>query len=158
VAKSNARCTHATTAGRRCRLRVMDSPSGLCFRHYQLAQPLDCSPAPDTVAQDLLSGIDNFDDGNSINQFLGNVVRQLVHKRISRQDAIAYGYLSQLLLNSLRPLNVERSEDQADAFRLQVLENIKGPNDSAPQREYHDAAAACASPITSNQSPSGSQS
>ena len=155
--KSNARCTHATTTGRRCRLRVMDIPSGLCFRHFQLAYRAhphvhagQCSPVPDTVTAELLSEIENFQDANSINYFLGNVVRQLAHKRISRQDAIAYGYLSQLLLNTLRPLSIERDIADGEAMRLQILENVKGPRHRLRVEEESTGSEAAISPGTSD--------
>ena len=117
---SIARCSHSTIAGRQCRLGVINAQSRFCFRHQQLSLPRDNSPVPESVAQDLLANIDNFDDAHSINSFLGNVVKQLVYRRISRQDAIAYGYLSQLLLNSLRPLTVQRETEDSDALLQQI--------------------------------------
>jgi hypothetical protein len=132
--KPNARCAFFTNAHRRCRLRVADAASSLCFRHFQLANLHRHNAAPDTAAQGLLSEVQHFTDANSINRFLGNVVRQLVLKRISRQDAVAYGYLSQLLLNTLRPLTIEH--DSADAAA--TLEKITADAwRFAPKRDLH---------------------
>jgi hypothetical protein len=114
--KSSARCAFFTNAHRRCRLRVTDAASELCFRHFQLANLHQLNAASDPAAHDLLSAVDHFSDANSINRFLANVVRQLAYKRISRQDAVAYGYLSQLLLNTLRPLSLEHESAEADAL------------------------------------------
>lgn len=127
--RSNQRfCQHAGARGRRCRMLVApapENPSGEPqpqFCAYDLARnhakaPL---PDPDTVARELLRGVAGFSDAASVNRFLGNLLRQLARRRISRRDAIALAYVSQLLINTLNPLRKDR-EDKLDAESGRIL-------------------------------------
>ena len=120
-------CHHLDARGHRC--RMLAAPDGeLCAHH---AQRLSRStPASDAVAAELLSSIEDFSTAASVNQFLGNLTKQLVRKRIQRRDAVALAYLSQLLLNSLSAMNREESQTQREEAG-QPLEIIW---DSFPQR------------------------
>ena len=122
-----ALCQHLDARGHRC--RMLSAPNGeLCAHH---AQRLSRStPVNDAVAAELLSSIEDFSTAASVNQFLGNLTKQLVRKRIQRRDAIALAYLSQLLLNSLSAMNREDAQTQREEAQ-QPLEIIW---DSFPQR------------------------
>ena len=122
-----ALCQHLDARGHRC--RMLSAPNGeLCAHH---AQRLSRStPANDAVAAELLSSIEDFSTAASVNQFLGNLTKQLVRKRIQRRDAIALAYLSQLLLNSLSAMSREEAQTQREEAQ-QPLEIIW---DSFPQR------------------------
>ena len=79
---------------------------------------------PELLATDLLGDIDDFSTAGSVNLFLGNFVRQLARKRIARRDAIALAYISQLLLNSLPPLERQfaaEKESEYEQFVNRVL-------------------------------------
>lgn len=115
-------CQHTGARGRRCRMLVApapENPSGepqSQFCAYHLARNNLKSPFPDrdTVARELLRGVSRLSDAASVNRFLGNLLRQLARHRISRRDAIALAYVSQLLINTLGPLQKEL-EEQRDA-------------------------------------------
>lgn len=106
--ETKPRCAYITDAGRRCRLRVLDNQSGLCFRHFSLQQSAFAQDSQ-AAAIELLAGVRDFSSAGSINLYLGNIVRQLAHRRISRPDAVALAYLGQLLMNTLPALKREMS-------------------------------------------------
>jgi hypothetical protein len=113
-------CQHLDARGHRC--RMLAAPNGeLCAHH---AQRLSRStPANDVLTAELLSSIEDFSTAASVNQFLGNLTKQLVRKRIQRRDAIALAYLSQLLLNSLSAMSREEAQTQREEAQ-QPLEII----------------------------------
>jgi hypothetical protein len=69
----------------------------------------------ETIAAALLAGADNLSTSASVNLFLGNLLRQLAHNRVSRKNAIAMAYISQLLLNSISVMQREARDAQAAA-------------------------------------------
>jgi hypothetical protein len=91
-----------------------DSAKNFCSEHARQEENLQQTPDPETLAAELLGDIVNFTTADSVNLFLGNLVKQLARKRIARRDAIALAYLCQLLINSLPPLRKEM-EDEQDA-------------------------------------------
>jgi hypothetical protein len=126
----DSHCQHISPKGYRCHMLIDQNhrPANgsarptLCAYHagrLQGASAID----PEILAAELLGGIDGFASADAVNLFLGNVVRQLARKRIARRDAIAFAYLSQLLLNSLGALQKEaevreEAESKAEALRL----------------------------------------
>jgi hypothetical protein len=124
-------CQHLDARGHRC--RMLAAPNGeLCAHH---AQRLSRStPANDVLTAELLSSIEDFSTAASVNQFLGNLTKQLVRKRIQRRDAIALAYLSQLLLNSLSAMSREEAQTQREEAQ-QPLEIIW---DNFPQRRVEN--------------------
>ena len=110
---SSRHCTHINARKHRCRM-LAHGASSFCPYHSRKSE--SAPPDPEALATDLLRGIRDFSTADSINAFLGNLVRQLARKRIARRDAIAFGYLSQLLLNSLPALDRQlEAENAADA-------------------------------------------
>jgi hypothetical protein len=140
-----ALCQHLDARGHRC--RMLAAPNGeLCAHH---AQRLSRStPNNDVLAAELLSSIEDFSTAASVNQFLGNLTKQLVRKRIQRRDAIALAYLSQLLLNSLSAMSREEAQTQREEAQqpLQIIwDSFPQRRVAAPQpaaREI-DAAQSC---------------
>lgn len=124
-------CRHLDARGHRC--RMLSAPNGeLCAHHAQrLARS---TPANDVLTAELLSSIEDFSTAASVNQFLGNLTKQLVRKRIQRRDAIALAYLSQLLLNSLSAMSREEAQTQREEAQ-QPLEIIW---DNFPQRRVEN--------------------
>ena len=108
-------CQFVNAKGGRCRmLRSVDHPF-LCVHNARLEDKRQLEQQ-EIAAKELLADIPDFFSARSVNTFLGNVTKQLVHHRISRLDAIALTYISQSMLNS--QLSVERQFNIAlDAAR-----------------------------------------
>jgi hypothetical protein len=120
-------CRYTDTKGRRCNMLPTDDHSSLCPHHIRQAAKRE-RREQEAAANELLDGIDDFANADSINLFLGNLVKQLAHKRIARRDALALAYVSQLLLNSLTALDRQYQAEQAAApneFCLRGLEARK---------------------------------
>jgi hypothetical protein len=78
---------------------------------------------PEVLAAELLTDIDSFTTADEVNLFLGSLVRQLARKRISRRDAIALAYISQLILTSQTAMARQRA-DEPDAENAAVFERL----------------------------------
>jgi hypothetical protein len=78
---------------------------------------------PEVLAAELLTDIDSFTTADEVNLFLGNLVRQLARKRISRRDAIALAYISQLILTSQTAMARQRA-DEPEAANEAVLDSL----------------------------------
>jgi hypothetical protein len=116
---SESQCQYKNSRGQRCHMLIDKNrrpPDGekrspLCPYHLAQSKAKDAGPDPETLAAELLGDIVNFTTADSVNLFLGNLVKQLARQRIARRDAIALAYLCQLLLNSLTPLRKEMEDD-----------------------------------------------
>jgi hypothetical protein len=117
------RCTHTTRNGR-CRMPATDSATNFCSEHAQQREKHQQTPEPETLAAELLGDIEDFTTADSVNFFLGNLVKQLARKRIARRDAIALAYLGQLLLNSLPTLWKEIEEERDLAAGHELLQSL----------------------------------
>jgi len=137
---NHSRCRYSTVDGRRCRLRVLDDQSGLCFRHVRLNQSQASAPDPELLAAELLGSIEDFQTAEAVNLFLGNLLKQLAAQRIERRDAIALAYISQLLLSSLPALDRQRAEERQARELDEIAKSIKA---------YHAARLAAASAAAS---------
>ena len=92
-------CTHVTAAGRHCRmLALIDSE--LCAHHNRAREKRLHKQPGDKPLADLLGSVPTFDSPASVHHFIADVVKQFAQKRISRPDALAFGYFCQLLLTS----------------------------------------------------------
>jgi hypothetical protein len=127
AAPKEGRCRHYTSTGRRCRLAVLDTASGLCFRHVGLqfqASDEDLSPA-------FLGLLTGFHSAPRIHAFLSQVTVLLVQNRISTRRAAILAYLGQILLRNLpalgQPENAPKDTDPIELFppHLQELINHK---------------------------------
>lgn len=141
-----ALCQHLDARGHRC--RMLSAPDGgeLCAHHAQ--RLTRSTPANDLLTAELLSSIEDFSTASSVNQFLGNLTKQLVRKRIQRRDAIALAYLSQLLLNSLSAMSREEAQTQREEAQqpLEIIwDNFPPRRVEAPQPAARqiDAAPPC---------------
>jgi len=71
TSNDSARCQHRTMSGKRCRLRVVDPHSGLCFRYS--AKQSELPHAADL--RSLLAGeVTQFECAYDINKFLSNLL------------------------------------------------------------------------------------
>ena len=88
----------------------------------------------------------SFTSADEVNLFLGNLVRQLAHKRIARRDAIALAYISQLLLTSQTAMaKEEAAELKTEDLRRYLLKGLGRPRPN-PQDELsptESVAVAC---------------
>jgi hypothetical protein len=124
-------CQHISPKGRRCHMLIDQNHR----RANGTARPTFCAyhadrlhaavPVidPEVLAAELLNDINSFTTADEVNLFLGNLVRQLARKRISRRDAIALAYISQLILTSQTAMARERAAqeetlEEAESARL----------------------------------------
>ena len=127
----DVRCQHHSKAGRRCLDPVSASHPELCTYHARRQHAADVSngqsahspenrPPKDTeaVAAELLKGVEDLQSPATVNLFLGNLLRQVAHNRVSRRNAVALAYISQLLLHSISVMQrAARDAQGAEAHR-----------------------------------------
>lgn len=114
AAQTDNRCRHFTAVGRRCRLSVLDSSTGLCFRHAGLQfQPSDEDLS--TAFGGLLTGLQS---ACGIHDFLSQLTVLLVHNRISTRRAAILAYLGQTLLRTLPAVQDELEPEPQIIFDL----------------------------------------
>lgn len=123
-ADESALCHHIDAQGRRCRMLLMSPTDSLCAHHAQ--RRLQTQRGSETAAAELLACVSDFTDAASVNRFLGNLVKQVVLKRIPRRDAVAITYVCQLLLNSLGAIHREEFLRLEEA-RIQAIAAAKRP-------------------------------
>jgi hypothetical protein len=116
----DAKCSHFTARGRRCRLRALRS--GLCFRHAALqiqpAQPVDVD-----LSADFLIQLDDLQSADQINQFLAKLLILVVQNRISARRAAVLAYITNQLLRTLTAIAKE-----ANAEPTQIIFDMPGPD------------------------------
>jgi hypothetical protein len=142
-------CQHIDGKGHRCRMFTSDPNSTLCSHHVR-KQTKARRLQNEATANELLGDIADFSTADSVNIFLGNLVKQLAHKRIARRDAVALAYISQLLLNSLsalsrkrRPESVHDPDDDPTDAVLSLFRRRDRDDDSndAPNHHYENQSA-----------------
>ena len=112
IAKRKARFT-LTQEGRE---RDDSTETGGNIDHESGSRHSERSEEPaETIAAALLAGTENLSTSASVNLFLGNLLKQVAHNRVSRKNAIAMAYISQLLLNSISVMQREARDAQAAA-------------------------------------------
>lgn len=98
-------CQHLSTRGYHCHmLRVADE--SFCPYHLRQTQAA-LQPDPETLGAELLAGTGNLNTAERVNALLANVAKQLARQRIDRRDALALGYLAQVLLNTVPGVHQE---------------------------------------------------
>jgi len=102
-------CRHRTVSGRRCRLRVLNPDSHLCFRHAQLRQKK--RHAAD-LAGDLAGQLTEFTSAADINTFLSRLLLLQAHDRIAPRRAAVMAYTANLLLRTLPAIYAEEGAAQ----------------------------------------------
>jgi len=123
--ESTHQCSHINGAGRRCRMIVAPAHDTLCAHHLQ--QHVASQPDPETLGAELLASTGNLNTADRVNALLANVVKQLARQRIDRRDALAIGYLAQLLLNTVPGVRQEyqarRASEARQALRKSMAES-----------------------------------
>src|SRR5260370_37704014 len=118
-ATTDSQCQHVSPKGQRCHMLIdtthrlahgAQRPT-LCAYHADRLRASVPVVDPEVLAAELLRDIDSFTTADEANLFLGNLVRQLARKRISRRDAIALAYISQLILTRQAAMARERADE-----------------------------------------------
>src|ERR1700756_212145 len=92
------RCLRQTSDGRSCRMLRKKGHPALCVFHAREEQQLLES---DKLAAEFASLSGKLNTVTDITHVLGKVFAALAEKRISHQTAATFGYLGQLLLQSI---------------------------------------------------------
>jgi hypothetical protein len=117
---NDSRCRHFTREGRRCRLRILNPHSGLCFRHAGLQDKQ--SDAADSDLTAAFSGLlSEFKSAAQINDFLSKLVVLLAQNRISSRRAAVLAYINQLLLRTLPAIEQEREAQSPENASTPVI-------------------------------------
>ena len=123
--QSTNQCSHINAAGRRCRMVIAPTHDSLCAHHLQ--QQAASQADPETLAAELLDGTGNFNTADRVNALLANTVKQFARQRIDRADALAMGYLAQMLLNTVPGVQKEyqaiRNAEARQALRKSIAES-----------------------------------
>lgn len=115
-------CRHFSPRGQRCRMLRASDDDSLCPYHRRLTE---ASPSdPEAVAAELLDSTGNLNTADGVNALLANTVKQLARQRIDRRDALAIGYLAQLLLNTVPGVQKEYQAIRATQARQALRKSI----------------------------------
>jgi hypothetical protein len=119
-------CQHISPRGYHCHMLRVDDES-LCPYHLRQVQGSPANqPDPETLAAELLQSTGNLNTADRVNALLANVVKQVARQRIDRRDALAIGYLAQLLLNTVPGVQKEyqaiRAAEAKQALRKSITE------------------------------------
>lgn len=111
----------------------------LCANHAKREEERRAKSLADKqVARELASLSGDFKTASDVNHVLGKVLSLLAQGRIPRRDAVAFAYISQLLLQSLPKVQKEIKEALGfDAWQETLESALGAESDSA---EAHDAA------------------
>jgi hypothetical protein len=92
------RCQFFFSDGRRCRQPRWQAHPALCISHANTETQLSAVP---NIAADLAPLSGEFRTATDVNHVLGRLFSLLAQNRIPRRNAVALGYLAQLLLQTL---------------------------------------------------------
>ena len=91
-------CQQRTASGRRCRMAVSDTDSGLCSKHFAERQKeLDQAD----LAPVLIGDVQEFRDAVAINHSLGELYKLQARNKITPRRAAVMAYTASLLLRTL---------------------------------------------------------
>jgi len=119
------RCQFTFSDGRQCAMARSDIHPSLCRFHSEREEQLFGDPAPggNVVGRaldlpELHSACRDLTTAAGVNRALGQVFRLLAQRRISRQEAATFGYLAQLLLQTIRPARMDVPSEQRESRDL----------------------------------------
>src|SRR5437899_8188715 len=99
-------CQHRTASGRRCRMAISESDSGLCSKHAADHQKeLDQAD----LASALIGDIQEFRDAVTINHSLGELYKLQARNKITPRRAAVMAYTANLLLRTLPAIDAEEN-------------------------------------------------
>lgn len=111
-------CRHVSPRGQRCRMLRTSDQDSFCAHH--LRQAAASQPGDEAHADELLNSTGDLTTVGEVNALLGNVTKLFARKHIDRKDAVAFGYLSQLMLCSL-PGMEKKLKAERDARALEEI-------------------------------------
>jgi hypothetical protein len=116
-------CQFVSPGGRHSRMLAAPGHDSLCSFHLNKSKEKAALTDPDAVAAQLFPRSEAFATPESVNRFLGKLMKQLARKRIDRRDALALAYIAQLLLSTFPAIkrNNEDADDDGDVAGLQFL-------------------------------------
>jgi hypothetical protein len=94
---NGSRCRHFTVNGRQCRLRVLDTRSGLCFRH---ASPPPAQSDSEDLSPELLPQLSEFESAADVKEFLARLLVLVTKGRVTPRRASVLAYITNQLLHS----------------------------------------------------------
>lgn len=100
------RCQFLFADGRRCRMPRWEAHPSLCVTHAQAAPSPRFHPEPNpaavaNLADELAPRSGEFYTSTDVNRALGKLFLLLAEDRIPRRNAVALGYIAQLMLQTL---------------------------------------------------------
>jgi len=129
------RCQFFFADGRRCRAPRCEEDPALCLRHARaLPQPVQ--------SIDLAPPSGEFRTATDVNRALGKVFLLLAQNRIPRRNAVALGYIAQLLLQTLPRVREEINDGLGYAAWQDTLKSALIEDDSEENDETEPVAAA----------------
>jgi hypothetical protein len=100
------RCQFTFSDGRQCRMPRHELHVCLCKYHARREQEIWGDP--ECATSQMLEGLfDDLSTATAINRALAQVFRLLAQKRITQREAVAFGYLAQLLLQTVHGVRSE---------------------------------------------------
>jgi hypothetical protein len=137
------RCTHRTRRGSRCRLRVSDAATGLCFRHSHIR---DTQIDGGDLSNELLEDLHEFESPEEVHTFLSRLLGLLAQNRVSTRRAAVFCYICAQLLRTFREIDRNPPEqkiiidiDSAVARRAAGLIPPDPPPPPAPAQAHAHA-------------------
>ena len=115
---SHEQCQHISPRSQRCRMLRAPDQDSFCAHH--LRQAAATQPDSEALADELLNFTGDLTTASEVNALLGNVTKLFARKHIDRKDAVAFGYLSQLMLCTL-PGMEKKLEAERDALALEEV-------------------------------------
>jgi hypothetical protein len=123
ISSTPPHCQHRTASGRRCRLAVTDTVSGLCFSHAARQQK-DRDLAE--LASALTGHAEDFQTAAGINHSLGELYKLLADNKIAPRRAAVLAYISNLLLRTIPVIYQETHVDDDEPVTIS-FENAPRP-------------------------------
>jgi len=133
------RCQFFFADGRRCRSPRGEAHPTLCVSHARSeAKAAQAASLADELAP--LSG--SFNTASDVNHVLGNLFSLLAQNRIPRRNAVALGYLAQLLLQTLPAVREELTQCLGDEAWDETLECVYCEDETEAEDETETGAKA----------------
>ena len=103
------RCSYHSPRGNHCHSRVAYPTARLCSKHLRTRNYRHPDP---TLASELLGDLTEFQSAAEVNQFLSRMLLLLAQDRIPPRRGAVMAYTCNLLLRSLRAMDLESAADR----------------------------------------------
>jgi hypothetical protein len=143
------RCQFTFSDGRQCRMPRHEIHVCLCRYHARREEELWGDPESATARE--LDGLcTDLTTATGVNRALAQVFRMLAQKRVNQRDAVAFGYLGQLLLQTVDGVRAESVAAFGYKSWTSQLKStlIPQPNPPAAEAAHPADPAAEAAPVT----------